>query len=167
MHSQKLSRSISRYVLRMFSEQVFSDTLSQVHFLPIILTRPRRLLEIPRLVATLLSVARSASFLSTFVSSIWMAVCLTRTLALARLFPHITHDFWDGPLGCTFMGSLVCGASIWIERGRRRGEMALYVLPRAIRACISDKWVKSGRLSVRWAERYVLGASICAASDTL
>ena len=125
----------------------------QVHALPILLTRPRRLLEVSKIVSTLLSVARSATFLSAFVSSIWFAVCCTRTLVLARLFPWIPHDFWDGPYGCTFVGSLVCGASIWIERGRRRGEMALYVLPRAIRACLPEMWLKSGRPSVRWAER--------------
>lgn len=123
--------------------------------MPILLTRPRKLLEGPKLLETLLNVGRSAGFLSTFVSAVWYGVCFTRTLALARLFPTIPHDVWDGPLGCTFVGSLLCGASIWIERGRRRGEMALYVLPRAIRACISDSWVKSGMQSVRWAERYV------------
>ncbi len=111
--------------------------------------------------STLLSVARSASFLSAFVSSIWFAVCFTRTLVLARLFPWISHDFWDGPYGCAFVGSLVCGASIWIERGRRRGEMALYVLPRAIRACLPAKWLRSGRPSVRWAERSVYALILC------
>lgn len=131
-----------------------------VHVVPILLTRPRKLLEGPKLVETLLNVGRSATFLSTFVSAVWYGVCFTRTLLLARLFPSISHDFWDGPLGCTFMGSLLCGASIWIERGRRRGEMALYVLPRAIRACISDGWVKSGMQSVRWAERLVFILSL-------
>ncbi|KAI0825127.1 hypothetical protein BC628DRAFT_1410532 [Trametes gibbosa] len=124
-----------------------------VHALPILITRPRKLLEVPRLIATLLSVARSASSLSAFVTSIWFAICFTRTLVLARLLPGIPHDVWDGPFGCTFVGSLVCGASIWIERGRRRGEMALYVLPRAIRACLPAEWLKGGRASVRWAER--------------
>ncbi|KAM5536190.1 hypothetical protein V8D89_010089 [Ganoderma adspersum] len=131
-----------------------------VHVLPILLTRPRKLLEGPKLLETLLNVGRSAGFLSTFVSAVWYGVCFTRTLALARLFPTIPHDVWDGPLGCTFVGSLLCGASIWIERGRRRGEMTLYVLPRAIRACISDSWVKSGMQSVRWAERLVFILSL-------
>ncbi|KAI8995634.1 hypothetical protein BD414DRAFT_410533 [Trametes punicea] len=131
-----------------------------VHVLPILLTRPRQLLKVPRLVSTFLSVARSASFLSAFVSSIWFAVCFTRTLVLARLFPGISHDFWDGPFGCTFLGSLVCGASIWIENGRRRGEMALYVLPRAIQACLPANWLKSGRSSVRWAERLMFILSL-------
>ncbi|KAI0651860.1 hypothetical protein C8Q79DRAFT_1005114 [Trametes meyenii] len=143
--------------------QAFAEAVAiylPVHVLPILVTRPRKLLEVPRLVSTLLSVARSASFLSTFVASIWFAVCCTRTLVFARLFPGIPHDFWDGPFGCTFVGSLVCGSSIWIERGRRRGEMALYVLPRAIRACLPAEWIKSGRASVRWAERLVFVLSL-------
>lgn len=107
-----------------------------------------------QIVATVKAILRSAGFLSTFVSSIWFAVCMTRTLCLARLFPGIPHDFWDGPYGCTFVGSLVCGSSIWIEDGKRRGEMALYVLPRAVRACIPESWLKSGRKSVRAIERY-------------
>ncbi|KAH9849754.1 hypothetical protein C2E23DRAFT_838328 [Lenzites betulinus] len=124
-----------------------------VHALPTLLTRPQKMLEVPRLIGILLSVARSATFLSAFVASNWFTVCCTRTLFLARLFPGIGHDFWDGPQGCTMAASLVCGASIWIERGRRRGEMALYVLPRAVRACLPVEWLKGGRTSVRWAER--------------
>lgn len=131
-----------------------------VHFLPIILTRPRTLLHAPRLFRTLLSVLRSASFLSTFVSSIWLAVCLTRTLFLARLFPWISHDVWDGPFGCTFAGSLVCGGSIWIEQGRRRGEIALYVLPRAIRACLPEKLLRSGSRAMKYAERLTFVLSL-------
>ena len=48
----------------------------------------------------------------------------------------------------------MCGSSIWIEDGRRRGEMALYVLPRALRACLPNTWVKSGTRGVKMAERY-------------
>ncbi len=101
------------------------------------------------------SIGRSATFLSTFVSSIWFAICFTSTLFLARLFPWIPHDFWDGPFGCTLAGSLICGTSIWIEQGRRRGEMALYVLPRAIRACLPGRWIRSGHTSVRVLEQSV------------
>ncbi|TCD71526.1 hypothetical protein EIP91_008907 [Steccherinum ochraceum] len=126
-----------------------------VHVLPILLTNPQKLLQIRNLWTTSLSVMRSSAFLSTFVSSIWMSVCLTRTLLLARLFPGISHDFWDGPLGCTYAGSLMCGASIWIEQGKRRGEMALYVLPRALRACLSESWIKSGKRSFKIVERLV------------
>lgn len=75
---------------------------------------------------------------------------------LARLFPFISHDFWDGPFGCIMAGCLMCGSSIWIEDGRRRGEIALYVLPRALRTCLPDAWVKSGNRVIRMVERYDL-----------
>lgn len=51
------------------------------------------------------------------------------------------------------VGSLLCGSSIWLENGRRRGEMALYVLPRAVRTILPDKLVKSGHRGMRLAER--------------
>lgn len=85
----------------------------------------------------------------------WLGVCSTRTMVLARLFPFISHDFWDGAYGCIWFASLVCGSSIWLEHARRRGEIALYVIPRAIRTCLSDSWLKSGR-SVQVVERCVI-----------
>ncbi|KZT02716.1 uncharacterized protein LAESUDRAFT_661269 [Laetiporus sulphureus 93-53] len=131
-----------------------------VHFLPILLYRPRALLQPAPVLATLAAVLRSASFLSTFVASIWAAVCLVRTTVLARALPWISHDFWDGPFGCTFAGSLVCGASIFVEQGRRRGEIALYVLPRAIRACLPERWVTGGGKSVKYGERIAFVLSL-------
>ncbi|KAF9526457.1 hypothetical protein CPB83DRAFT_896125 [Crepidotus variabilis] len=124
-----------------------------VHFFPLILTRPRALLRPHRFLSTLLSALRSATFLSSFIGLYWYSVCLTRTLVLARLFPFISHDWWDGPFGCVMAGCLTCGGSIWLEEGRRRGEMALYVLPRAIRAFLPDAWVKSGRRGVKIVEQ--------------
>lgn len=101
----------------------------------------------------LLGVMRSATFLSTFVQLMWLGVCSTRTFFFARLFPWISHDYIDGPYGCVFVASLICGSSIWIESPRRRGEIALYVLPRAIRTILSDSWLKSGRRGIRFVER--------------
>lgn len=103
----------------------------------------------------MLALLRSATFLSTFISSIWFIVCCVRTLCAARLFPHVSHNFWDGPQGCILAGCLVCGISIGLEKGKRRGEIALYVLPRAIRACLPDKWVKSGSWTSRSIEKLV------------
>ncbi|KIJ45580.1 hypothetical protein M422DRAFT_166523 [Sphaerobolus stellatus SS14] len=122
-----------------------------VHVLPPLISNPRGLLTDP--VPTVVALFRSAAFLSTFISSIWFTVCSVRTLFIARLFPFIPHDFWDGPQGCILAGCLVCGASIGIERGSRRGEIALYVMPRAIRACLPAKWIKSGSWTVRNLER--------------
>ncbi|KAK0233084.1 hypothetical protein IW262DRAFT_47070 [Armillaria fumosa] len=126
-----------------------------VHFFPVLLTRPKMLLRPHRIVTTLLSALRSASFLTAFITSYWYAVCLTRSLVLARVFSSVSHDFWDGPYGCILAGCLSCGSSIWIENGRRRGEMSLYVLPRAIRTILPDTWVRSGNRGVLAAERLV------------
>ncbi|KZT65137.1 hypothetical protein DAEQUDRAFT_731761 [Daedalea quercina L-15889] len=162
VHANASGGSCSKNVV-LRGSQAFASALAiylPVHFLPILLTRPQYLLRPSNLLHTLLAVLRSASFLSTFVSTIWAAVCLTRTLLLARLFPRISHDVWDGPFGCTFAGSLVCGGSIWIEQGRRRGEIALYMLPRAIRACLPERWVRSGAKGVQWGERLAFVLSL-------
>jgi len=131
-----------------------------VHVLPTLLTHPSHLLQPRRTLSILLNALRSAAFLSTFTASYWYTVCLTRSLILARLFPSISHDFWDGPFGAIMVGSLTCGSSIWIENGRRRGEMALYVLPRAIRACIPETWLRRPNRVVRFAERVVFVLSL-------
>lgn len=130
------------------------------HVLPILIRQPQKLFSFPAILDTFLGIVRSASFLSAFVSSFWAAVCFTRTLAVARAFPKISHDFYDGPFGCVLAGCLACGGSIWIESGRRRGEMALYVLPRAIRACLPDRWLRSGRKIVYDIERIVFTLSL-------
>ncbi|KAJ7092732.1 hypothetical protein C8R44DRAFT_646655 [Mycena epipterygia] len=131
-----------------------------VQFLPVILSRPKTLLDPRSVLSSLLGALRSATFLTTFVTSYWYSVCLTRSVVFARLFPFISHDFWDGPYGCVLAGCLVCGSSIWIENGKRRGEMALYVLPRAVRACLPDAWVRSGNSGVRMAERIAFVLSL-------
>ncbi|KAH9065752.1 hypothetical protein EDB87DRAFT_1554995 [Lactarius vividus] len=131
-----------------------------VHVLPILIRRPKKLLSFPAILDTFLGIVRSASFLSAFVSSFWAAVCFTRTLVVARALPRISHDFYDGPFGCVLAGCLACGGSIWVESGRRRGEMALYVLPRAIRACLPNRWLRSGRKSVYAIERAVFTLSL-------
>ncbi|KAF5314101.1 hypothetical protein D9611_006821 [Ephemerocybe angulata] len=124
-----------------------------VHLVPVLLTRPRTLLRPAQLVATAAGALRSTAFLASFISLYYYTVCLTRTLVLARLLPFVSHDFWDGPYGCALAGSLTCGASIWIENGRRRGEMALYVLPRALRTCLPGWMVRSQGWKGRLVER--------------
>lgn len=50
-------------------------------------------------------------------------------------------------------GCLICGWSIFIEQKKRRGEMALYVLPRALRTLVKDSWLRSGSKTVKVLER--------------
>lgn len=80
-------------------------------------------------------------------------MCITRTLGIPRLFPRLSHNFIDGPYGCVLAGCLMCGGSIWIEQGKRRGEIALYVLPRALRTILEESWLKSGSRSLILLER--------------
>ncbi|KAF7306930.1 hypothetical protein MIND_00485600 [Mycena indigotica] len=124
-----------------------------VQFLPILLSRPRALLDPKRILQSLFGALRSAMFLSTFLSSFWFSVCVTRTLVVARMLPSVSHDFWDSELGCILAGCMVCGSSIWIENGRRRGEMALYVLPKALRAWLPRRWIRSQSWKLQLAER--------------
>lgn len=127
----------------------------KVHFFPLLFTRPSSILQRHRAIPALLAAIRSATFLSTFLSSYFFAACFTRTLVLAKLFPWIPHDVWDGPYGSVLAGSLTCGWSILIENKRRRGEMALYVLPRAIKASLPAKWTAGNHAGARLVERSV------------
>ncbi|RXW22947.1 hypothetical protein EST38_g2910 [Candolleomyces aberdarensis] len=145
--------------IRAFGQALFIYV--PVHFIPVLLTRPRTLLRPARLAATTAGAFRSTAFLASFLSLYWYAVCLSRTLVLARLLPFVSHDFWDGPYGCILAGSLACGSSIWIENGKRRGEMALYVLPRAFRTFLPGWTIRSQSWKGRLAERiaFVLSMS--------
>lgn len=131
-----------------------------VHFLPLLLTRPSSILQRHRAIPAILAAIRSATFLSTFLSSYFLAACFTRTLVLAKLFPWIPHDVWDGPYGSVLAGSFTCGWSILIENTRRRGEMALYVLPRAVKASLPAKWTAGDHAGARLAERIVFVLSL-------
>jgi hypothetical protein len=135
---------------------ITDDVCLKVHLLPLLLTRPRSILKRHHAIPALLAAIRSATFLSTFLSSYFFAVCFTRTLVLAKLFPWIPHDVWDGPYGCVLIGSLTCGWSVLIENARRRGEMAIYVLPKALRASLPPNWIASNHTGARLAERLVL-----------
>ncbi|KAL1670351.1 hypothetical protein GGG16DRAFT_83532, partial [Schizophyllum commune] len=123
-----------------------------VHFAPILLTRPKTLLRPQHVLRAILGAMRSSLFLSSFVSLFFYSVCFTRTLVLSRALPFISFDYWDGPYGDILMGCLMCGSSIWIEQGKRRGEMALYVLPRALRASLPHRWLRKGGRSVALTE---------------
>ena len=76
---------------------------------------------------------RSSIFLSTFVASFYYGVCLSRTLvgpAIGGLF-RLSPIFWDAG-ACVATGSILCGWSVLVEDRKRRQEMAMFVLPRAL-----------------------------------
>jgi hypothetical protein len=95
-----------------------------LHFLPLLVLRPRQLVrDGPRGAArvlweTLVHTVRSALFLSLFGSSFSASICLTRRL-------RGRDDPWN-----QMVGGFVCGAALLMEIPGRRGEIALYCIPR-------------------------------------
>jgi hypothetical protein len=104
--------------------------------------------------------ARSAAFLATFVAAFHYGVCLART----RLGPPLLGpgsplarwtgggrglgpQAWDGGLG-VLAGCALCGWSVLLEPARRRAELALFVVPRAVgvalprRYAVEHRWVE-------------------------
>ena len=76
---------------------------------------------------------RSSAFLGAFVGLFYYGVCLSRTALGPKLFTYdtITPQMWDSGL-CVGTGCVLCGWSILIEAERRREELALFVMPRAL-----------------------------------
>ncbi|KAI8060212.1 hypothetical protein BC940DRAFT_246778 [Gongronella butleri] len=133
----------------------FSKGFAKVFFLylmvhgmpPLMFKRQKLCAEWPgSAVHILKSTVRSSAFLATFISSIWYTICLTRTRVGHQVLgaDQTRLDDTLGPL----LGSMACGLSLFIENGRRRGEMALYVVPRALFS-VMDRlvapWYHKGR----------------------
>lgn len=124
-----------------------------IHLIPRLLSNPKSVVADP--FSVLRGTLYSTTFLASYIGFLWYGMCFVRTFGLARLFPNISHQFWDGPRGCIFLGVAPAGLAMYIENGKRRGELALYVLPRAVRTLLAERWLRSGKRSARWSERYV------------
>lgn len=79
----------------------------------------------------LVSSARSSAFLATFITLCWYGVCLVRTRLGPLFFPNATAQQLEDTYG-PGLGSALCGLSSLIEYPKRRGELALFVTPRAL-----------------------------------
>lgn len=100
---------------------------------------------------------RSSTFLGAFVGLFYYGVCLSRTRLGPKLFPSstITPQMWDSGL-CIGTGCVLCGWSILLEAERRREELALFVLPRALGTLLPRGYDKRGF----WKERGVFAVSV-------
>ncbi|PVF99907.1 hypothetical protein CPB86DRAFT_267323 [Serendipita vermifera] len=134
-----------------------------VHVIPTLLVNPTHLLNDPFTVIH--AISRSSAFLATFVGTIWYTICLSRTVVGPALFPKLPQQIIDGPFGAIALGCFTCCFSLYIERGKRRGEIALYVLPRAVRTLFKESWLRSRSRSVQRTERLAF-AFACAALVT-
>lgn len=122
-----------------------------IHLIPRLISNPMSVIADP--FSVLRGTLYSTSFLASYIGFMWYGICFVRTFGLAKLFPNISNGFWDGPQGCILLGTAPAGLAMYIEKGRRRGELALYVLPRAVRTLLAERWVRSGQRSARWSER--------------
>lgn len=135
-----------------------------VFIVPTLLFRRRQLIRDPlgNLAHILKGSGRSAAFLATFVSATWGGVCLGRTTLFPKLFPSVSQWYWDAGFAPQ-LGSFLCGFALLLESKRRRGEMALYVAPRALYAVMEEvlptRLLDSHMIST-WAERLIFASSL-------
>ncbi|KIK92314.1 hypothetical protein PAXRUDRAFT_581380 [Paxillus rubicundulus Ve08.2h10] len=111
-----------------------------IHFLPLLLTRPSLIRRLHDAFPPFLSAPASP--------------------VLARLFPNVPYVIWNGSYGCVLAGSLVCGASIWVENARKRGELALHVLPKALKTFVPAQWLGTGHPVAKFSERMAFVLSL-------
>lgn len=78
----------------------------------------------------LLASVRSSTFLGTYIAIIWYSICFVRTRFGYQLL-GVNQSRLDHTLG-PLLGSMLCGLSLLVESKHRRGEMTLYVVPRAL-----------------------------------
>ncbi|KAI8341177.1 hypothetical protein BC941DRAFT_391201 [Chlamydoabsidia padenii] len=139
-----------------------------VHLTPSLLFKRNKLIQNPLAGALRIlgASARSSSFLATYTSSIWYAVCLTRTRIGHQLL-GVNQTRLDDTLG-PLIGSAICGLSLIIESPHRRGEMALYVAPRALFS-VMERLITPYYYRNRWWEpkvAVIIESLIFAASTT-
>ena len=93
----------------------------------------KRRLSLKDLVHVTTDCARSSAFLGAFVSLFYYGICLSRTQLGPRLFSQntVSRQDWDSGL-CVQAACMLCGWSILIEKERRRGELSMFVVPRAV-----------------------------------
>ncbi|PBP21511.1 integral membrane protein [Diplocarpon rosae] len=102
------------------------------------------------------SSARSSAFLGTFIALYYYGICLTRS----RAGPHIlgtsnaAYQQIDGGT-CIGGGCALCGWSVLIENETRRGELGLFVAPRALATLFPRRYLKENQ----WRETLAFAVS--------
>lgn len=97
--------------------------------------RASKTVKVDAVIKVALDAARSSAFLGGFVALFYYGVCLSRTRIGPKIFSSktVTPQMYDSGL-CIAGGCMMCGWSVLFEAARRRGELMLFVLPRALGA---------------------------------
>ena len=90
--------------------------------------------------------ARSSAFLGTFIALFYVGVCGARTRVGARVVPRsvVSAQAYDSGLAIA-VGCLLCGWSVLLEPPRRRTELMLFVVPRAVAVWFPRRYPKQVR----------------------
>jgi len=116
--------------LRVFLSSAYKilPQYSAIAIVPVLIFRFQKLLRNPltMTLSTGFSIARSITFLSSFVSLYQAMICLSRVF--------LTKDHRI----VYYLSGLLSSSAVFIERGSRRSELALYTLPRAINSLFNQ-----------------------------
>ena len=93
-----------------------------VHLLPTLIFRLHRIASPSTILRISYSVFRSSAFLGSFVGIVHLCICLIRNLR--------PGDESTGVL----LGCAMCGTSVFLEKPKRRLDLALYVAPMALQS---------------------------------
>jgi len=113
--------------------RVFRNMLpvyTSLHLVPMLLLRTKHFLKEPIKLLTRTGIAslKSGGFFATFISLYQYQICLHRNLMAAG---WVTSN----PKLLYYVAGMICaGVSIFIEEKKRRSELALYVLPKAMQS---------------------------------
>ncbi|KAG8881283.1 hypothetical protein FRB99_004732, partial [Tulasnella sp. 403] len=107
-----------------------------LHFIPMLLFKRKLFFKKPLRMSAkaLLGTLRSASFLGVFVAIYQSYICLLHFLYLLPVSPHIAPAFRKFLMSkpVWWFGGILSGLSLFVEDRKRRGELAMYVLPKGL-----------------------------------
>ncbi|EIE89776.1 hypothetical protein RO3G_14487 [Rhizopus delemar RA 99-880] len=120
----------------------FLPIYGTLHFVPMFLLRTQHLRKDPltMLSKTTKATLRSGAFLATFVTLYQYQICMHRQLLKTGLLGRLNSKYLYGLAGffCSY-------PAIFIEDKKRRSELALYVLPKAVQSfysiAYSHQWI--------------------------
>jgi hypothetical protein len=107
----------------------------------------------------LFAAVRSSTFLGSFIGIIWYCICLVRT-RIGHQVLGLDQTLLDDTLG-PLVGCMMCGLSLLIESKHRRGEMTLYVVPRALFS-LTERILSPHQKGRWWEESIASGAETLA-----
>ncbi|KZT60770.1 hypothetical protein CALCODRAFT_428897 [Calocera cornea HHB12733] len=104
-----------------------------LHLIPALLFRPKRFMQQPVLsiLRTAGGILRSCSFLGIFVVLYQAWFCFKHQMWLRPGTPEILRKFFASRFSFWLGGFMTC-TSLFVEEKKRRGELAMYVLPKAL-----------------------------------